>query len=68
VILKIDRIAIELPMPDDPDPNGAAAVQELLGGRFGEKSTFMSYKNAAHDRGVAGRQDSAPQAPLSASV
>jgi Mn-containing catalase len=39
VILKIDRIAIELPMPDDPDPNGAAAVQELLGGRFGEMST-----------------------------
>ena len=27
----------------DPDPAGAAAVQELMGGRFGEMSTFMNY-------------------------
>jgi Mn-containing catalase len=43
VILKIDRLAIELPMAKEPDPDGAAAVQELLGGRFGEMSTFMNY-------------------------
>src|SRR5581483_1445056 len=43
MILRIDRLAIELPPPSDPDPAGAAAVQELLGGRFGEMSTFMNY-------------------------
>ena len=43
MIRRIDRIAIELPPPSDPDPAGAAAVQELLGGSFGEMSTFMNY-------------------------
>jgi len=43
MILRIDRIATELPPPSDPDPAGAAAVQELLGGRFGEMSTFLNY-------------------------
>jgi Mn-containing catalase len=43
VILRLDRIATELPPPSQPDPAGAAAVQELMGGRFGEMSTFMNY-------------------------
>src|SRR5919112_3406513 len=43
VILRIDRLQTELPPPSDPDPQGAAAVRELLGGRFGEMSTFMNY-------------------------
>ena len=43
MIRRIDRIATELPPPSDPDPAGAAAVQELMGGRFGEMSTFMNY-------------------------
>jgi Mn-containing catalase len=43
MILRLDRIAAELPPPSDPDPAGAAAVQELMGGRFGEMSTFMNY-------------------------
>jgi Mn-containing catalase len=43
VILKIDRLAVELPMPTEPDPDAAAAVQELMGGRFGELSTLMNY-------------------------
>ena len=43
MILKVDRLPIELPMPTEPDPNAAAAVQELLGGKFGEMSTFMNY-------------------------
>src|SRR4030095_7799832 len=33
----------ELPQPKNPSPNSAAAVQELLGGRFGEMSTLMNY-------------------------
>lgn len=43
MILRVDRLQIELPMPEEPDPAAAAAVQELLGGRFGEMSTLMNY-------------------------
>ena len=43
MILKIDRLPLELPIPDAPDPNAAAYVQELLGGKFGEMSTLMNY-------------------------
>jgi len=43
MIRRIDRLQMELPPPSAPDPAGAAAVQELLGGRFGEMSTFMNY-------------------------
>ncbi len=43
MILRIDRLQAELPPPSDPDPAGAAVVQELLGGKFGEMSTFMNY-------------------------
>jgi Mn-containing catalase len=43
MILRLDRIAAELPPPSEPDPAGAQAVQELMGGRFGEMSTFMNY-------------------------
>jgi Mn-containing catalase len=43
MILRIDRVQTELPPPSDLDPAGAAVVQELLGGKFGEMSTFMNY-------------------------
>jgi Mn-containing catalase len=43
MILRLDRWGVELPPPSDPDPDGAAAVQELMGGRFGEMSTFLNY-------------------------
>src|SRR5437762_13271089 len=43
MILRIDRWGTELPPPSDPDPAGAAVVQELMGGRFGEMSTLMNY-------------------------
>ena len=43
MILRIDRLETELPPPSTPDPAGAAAVQELLGGKFGEMSTLMNY-------------------------
>jgi Mn-containing catalase len=40
---RIDRLQIDMPIPKDPDPRAAAAVQELMGGRFGEMSTLMNY-------------------------
>jgi Mn-containing catalase len=43
MILRVDRLLTELPPPSTPDPAGAAVVQELLGGKFGEMSTFMNY-------------------------
>jgi Mn-containing catalase len=43
MILRIDLLQTELPPPSDPDPVGAAMVQELMGGKFGEVSTFMNY-------------------------
>jgi Mn-containing catalase len=43
MIIRMDRVGIELPPPSDPDPNGASVVQELLGGKFGEMSTWLNY-------------------------
>jgi Mn-containing catalase len=43
MFLRIDKLQMEMPKPGKPDPNAAAAVQELLGGRFGEMSTLMNY-------------------------
>lgn len=43
MFLRIDKLQIELPQTKEADPNAAAAVQELLGGRFGEMSTLMNY-------------------------
>jgi Mn-containing catalase len=43
MILRIDKLAIALPHPKNPSPNSAAAIQELLGGKFGEMSTLMNY-------------------------
>ncbi|WP_096188075.1 manganese catalase family protein [Evansella halocellulosilytica] len=40
---RIDRLLIDLPKPKEPDANGAAAVQELLGGKYGEMSTLNNY-------------------------
>ncbi|MDQ2623453.1 MAG: manganese catalase family protein [Actinomycetota bacterium] len=43
MIMRIDRLLTEMPPPSTPDPAGAAVVQELLGGKYGEMSTFMNY-------------------------
>ena len=66
MILRYDRIATELPPPSDPDPAGAAAVQELLGGRFGEMSTFMNYTFQSFN--FRGRQDARPFYDLVANI
>lgn len=43
MFLSIDKLQIELPAPESPDPNAAAALQELLGGKYGEMSTLGNY-------------------------
>ena len=42
MFLRIDRLQIEAPPPKDAPPAWVAAVQELLGGRFGETSALMN--------------------------
>ena len=43
MIKRIDKLIIPLPDPKYADANAAAAIQELLGGRFGEMSTLNNY-------------------------
>lgn len=43
MIHRFDRLLTELPPPSDYDPAGAAVVQELMGGKFGEMSTLLNY-------------------------
>lgn len=43
MFLRIDKLPVKLPESTQIDPESAAAVQELLGGRFGEMSTFNNY-------------------------
>src|SRR3954451_3466403 len=66
MILRIDRLQTELPPPSDPDPVGAAAVQELLGGKFGEMSTFMNYTYQSFN--FRNRQGARPFYDLLASI
>src|SRR5690606_5747447 len=41
--LRVDKLQIELPPPAKQDPNAASALQELLGGKYGEMSTLGNY-------------------------
>jgi Mn-containing catalase len=43
MFLRVDKLQIELPAPKRKDPNAAAALQELLGGKYGEMSTLGNY-------------------------
>ncbi len=43
MIQRFDQIVVDLPIPTSPDANAAAAVQELMGGKYGEMSTLMNY-------------------------
>ncbi len=43
MFLRIDRLQVEMPLPKEPDPSAAAAVNELMGGRFGEMTTLNTY-------------------------
>lgn len=43
MFLRIDKLQTELPAPKKRDPNAAAALHELLGGKYGEMSTLGNY-------------------------
>jgi Mn-containing catalase len=43
MFLRVDKLQIELPAPKRQDPNAGAALQELLGGKYGEMSTLGNY-------------------------
>jgi len=43
MFLRVDKLQAELPAPKKKDPNAAAALQELLGGKYGEMSTLGNY-------------------------
>jgi Mn-containing catalase len=66
MIQRIDRFAVELPPPSEPDPDGAAAVQELMGGKFGEMSTFMNYTFQSFN--FRGKQSARPFYDLIANI
>ena len=40
MFMRVDRLITDLPPPRKQDPNAAAALQELLGGKYGEMSTL----------------------------
>jgi Mn-containing catalase len=43
MFMRIDKLQIELPAPKRMNPNEAGALQELLGGKYGEMSTLGNY-------------------------
>lgn len=43
MFMRVDKLQAELPAPKKQDPNAAAALQELLGGKYGEMSTLGNY-------------------------
>ena len=66
MILRIDRLPIDLPEPRNPSPNSASAIQELLGGRFGEMSTLMNYTMQSFN--FRGREEVRPYYDLIANI
>ena len=43
MFMRIDKLQAELPETKTPNPNAANALQELLGGKYGEMSTLGNY-------------------------
>jgi Mn-containing catalase len=43
MFMRINKLQVPLPPPLKRDPNAAAALQELLGGKYGEMSTLGNY-------------------------
>ena len=43
MFMRVDKLQAELPQPKQKNANAAAALQELLGGKYGEMSTLGNY-------------------------
>ena len=43
MIQTYDLLTVDLPVPESANSAAAAAVKELMGGKFGEMSTLMNY-------------------------
>jgi Mn-containing catalase len=43
MFMRVNKLQIDLPAPKRMDPNAGAALQELLGGKYGEMSTLNNY-------------------------
>ncbi len=43
MFMRVDKLQAELPKPKRADPAAAAALQELIGGKYGEMSTLNNY-------------------------
>ena len=43
MFMRVDKLQANLPAPERQDPNAAAALHELLGGKYGEMSTLGNY-------------------------
>ncbi|MBB3951316.1 manganese catalase family protein [Aureimonas jatrophae] len=43
MFMRVDQLQANLPPPKKADPNAAFALQELLGGKYGEMSTLGNY-------------------------
>ena len=43
MFMRVNRLQVPLPEPKEPMPNAGAALQELLGGKYGEMSTLGNY-------------------------
>ena len=63
---RIDKLQVDLPKNVSPDPAAAAAVQELMGGRFGEMSTLNNYMYQSFN--MRGRDQILPFYDLVASI
>ncbi len=43
MFLSIEKLQNEIVTPDRPDPIAASALQEILGGKFGEMRVMLQY-------------------------
>jgi Mn-containing catalase len=66
MFLRIDKLPVELPASKKIDPESASAVQELMGGRFGEMSTFNNY--FAQSMNMRGKKKLGPYYELVANI
>ena len=65
MFMRIDKLEVDLPKNTKPD-TAAAAVQELMGGRFGEMSTLNNYMHQSFN--MHGREAILPFYDLVASI